>query len=139
MALTLPAGSEDEDIGSNHVVVIEPFLDAGYKIGRLEIIGFANFGLPVNEKHEEKTDLELSWNLSFLCHLVRGFQGLVEFDGIHVFGGDRDGFSVVNINPGIKYWVSNKKKLVLGGAARVPLTTDKDFSIGAIFSAFYFY
>jgi hypothetical protein len=136
LALDLPTGDEDKGIGSSHTVVIEPFLDFGYKLNRFELIGFTNFGFPVNEGHEDEADLELSWNLSFLYRIKDRFQYLLEFEGEHDFGGENDGFNVVNISPGIKYMVL-KNRLSLGASVRLPLTQDKEFYVSPRFSVFY--
>jgi hypothetical protein len=137
LKLDLPTGDEDRGIGSSHLWVIEPFLDFGWKLNRFELIGFANFGFPVNEDHEEETDLELSWNLSFLYLITDRFHYLVEFDGEHVFGGEHDGFDMVNISPGVKYQVLKDRKLYLGASVRLPLTSDKEFYVSPRFSLFY--
>ena len=137
LALDLPTGNEDKGIGSSHTVLIEPFLDFGYKLNRFELIGFANFGFPVNEHDEDEADLELSWNLSFLYLITDRFHYLVEFDGEHDFGGERDGFNMVNISPGIKYQVLKNRKLYLGASVRLPLTSDKEFYVSPRFSVFY--
>ena len=136
LVLHLPTGNEDKGIGSSHVVVIEPFLDFGYRANRFELIGFTNFGFPVNEGHEDEADLELSWNLSFLYRITDRFQYLLEFEGEHDFGGENDGFNVVNISPGIKYMVL-KNRLSLGASVRLPLTQDKKFYVSPRFSVFY--
>jgi len=136
LVLNLPTGNEDKGIGSSHVVVIEPFLDFGYRANRFELIGFTNFGFPVNEGHEDEADLELSWNLSFLYRITDRFQYLLEFEGEHDFGGENDGFNVVNISPGIKYQVL-KNRLSLGASVRLPLTQDKEFYVSPRFSVFY--
>ena len=136
LTLELPTGNEDKGIGSSHVVVIEPFLDFGYRLNRFELIGFTNFGFPVNEGHEDEADLELSWNLSFLYRITDRFQYLLEFEGEHDFGGENDGFNVVNISPGIKYQVL-KNRLSLGASVRLPLTQDKEFYVSPRFSVFY--
>ncbi len=120
MTLDLPTGNEDKGIGSSHIWVIEPFLDFGYKLNRFELIGFANFGFPVNEHDEDEADLELSWNLSFLYLITDRFHYLVEFDGEHDFGGEKDGFNMVNISPGIKYQVLKRQEALsrcVGAAA----------------------
>ena len=137
LALDLPTGDEDKGIGSSHTWVIEPFLDFGYRANRFELVGFANFGFPVNEHDEDEADLELSWNLSFLYRITDRFQYLVEFDGQHDFGGEEDDFNVVNISPGIKYQVLKNRKLYLGASVRLPLTQDKEFYVSPRFSVFY--
>jgi hypothetical protein len=137
LSLDLPTGSESKGIGSSHIVVIEPFLDFGYKLNRFELVGFANFGFPVNEHDEDEADLELSWNLSFLYRITDRFHYLVEFDGEHDFGGEKDDFNVVNISPGIKYQVLRNRKLYLGASVRLPLTQDKEFYVAPRFSVFY--
>jgi hypothetical protein len=137
LALDLPTGDEDKDIGSSHIVVIEPFLDFGYKLNRFELIGFANFGFPVNEGHEDEADLELSWNLSFLYLITDRFHYMLEFDGKHLFGGEHDGFDMVNISPGVKYQVLKNRKLYLGASVRLPLASDKQFYVSPRFSVFY--
>ena len=137
LALDLPTGNEDKGIGSSHIWVIEPFLDFGYRANRFELVGFTNFGFPVNEGHEDEADLELSWNLSFLYRITDRFQYLVEFDGQHDFGGEKDGFNMVNISPGIKYQVLKNRKLYLGASVRLPLTQDKEFYVAPRFSVFY--
>jgi hypothetical protein len=137
LALDLPTGNEDKGIGSSHIWVIEPFLDFGYRLNRFELIGFANFGFPVNEHDEDEADLELSWNLSFLYRITDRFQYLVEFDGQHDFGGHNDGFNMVNISPGIKYQILKSQKLYLGASVRLPLTSDKEFYVAPRFSVFY--
>ena len=136
LALELPTGNEDKGIGSSHIVVIEPFLDFGYRANRFELIGFTNFGFPVNEHDEDEADFELSWNLSFLYRITDRFQYLLEFEGEHDFGGENDGFNVVNISPGIKYQVL-KNRLSLGASVRLPLTQDKEFYVSPRFSVFY--
>lgn len=137
LALDLPTGNEDKGIGSSHTWVIEPFLDFGYKLNRFELIGFTNFGFPVNEHDEDEADFELSWNLSFLYLITDRFHYLVEFDGEHYFGGHNDGFNQVNISPGIKYQVLKSQKLYLGASVRLPLTQDKEFYVSPRFSIFY--
>jgi hypothetical protein len=136
LALDLPTGDEDKGIGSSHVWVIEPFLDFGWKLNRFELVGFANFGFPINEGSGDEADLELGWTLSFTYLITDRFHYLLEFEGEHDFGGEHDGFDVVNISPGIKYQVL-KKKLSLGASVRLPLTEDKEFYVSPRFSVFY--
>jgi hypothetical protein len=135
LKLELPTGDEEKRIGSSHLWVIEPFLDFGYKLNRFELVGFVDFGFPVNEGSEEEPDLELGWNLSFTYLITDRFHYLLEFEGEHDFGGPED-FNVVNISPGIKYQIL-KRRLSLGLSVRLPLTQDKEFYVSPRFSVFY--
>ena len=38
--LGLPTGDSSKEIGSSHVLEVEPFLDFGFKRGSLEVVGF---------------------------------------------------------------------------------------------------
>jgi hypothetical protein len=137
LQVVLPTGNEERGIGSSHVFELEPFVDFGYQRDRFELIGFGRFGIPLNEGSSDEPDLELRWNLSFLYRLTNRFHGLVEFDGLHVYGGEEDGFDMVNIAPGFKVQVLKDRKLSLGAALRLPLTQDKEFYVEPRIVAFY--
>ncbi len=137
LQVVLPTGNEERGIGSSHVFVLEPFLDFGYQVDRFELIGFGRFGIPLNEGSSDEPDLELRWNLSFLYRVTNRFHGLVEFDGRHDYGGESDGFDMVNITPGIKFQVLKSRKLSLGAGLRLPLTQDKEFYVQPRIVAFY--
>lgn len=133
----LPTGNEEKGIGSNHVLEVEPFLDFGYKRDRLEVIGFTSFGLPQNENRENEADLELGWNLSTLYHVSPKLQVILEFDGQHVYGGEKDGVNIVNVTPGIKFRPIGDRNLQVGVGVSLPLTDDKEFHARPIVSVFY--
>lgn len=61
----------------------------------------------------------------------------MEFDGGHVFGGEEDGFDVVNITPGIKVQPFDDPNLMVGVGVSLPLTDDKEFHAMPIVSVFY--
>jgi hypothetical protein len=113
----------------------------GYKIKHFEIIGETSFGIPVNDKEEdEASDLELSWNVSFLyVFLMDRLHALVEFDGGHNFGGKEDGFNTANITPGLKIKPIEGKDFFVGAGVRLPLTQDKEFYVNTILSVFRHY
>ena len=123
----LPTGSTRKGIGSSHVVEIEPFIDFGYQFDRFEAVGFLKFGFPFNEHTDDKTDLELGWNLSLLHKTTDGLQLLIEADGESVRGGGEDGHNVVNLTPGIKYWMPHRPNLSFGAGVSFPVSDDKEF------------
>lgn len=132
----LPTGSDKTGIGSKTVWVVEPFVDFGYMNNNLEVVGFANFGFPVNGD-EEEADLEFGYNLSFLYHLKGFLEPLVEIHGINVTGGEEDGFSSINLSPGIKIKAFKNTNLKIGFSYSFPVTNDKEFTERTVFSVFY--
>ncbi|RMF17401.1 MAG: hypothetical protein D6757_01310, partial [Alphaproteobacteria bacterium] len=100
----LPLGQDEKGIGSDHIVDLEPFLDFGWKRGRLEMVGFLTLGLPLNDRPQDAApDAEIAVDLSALYHVSRRVSLLVELNGEHVEGGEEDGLDVWNIAPGFKF------------------------------------
>ncbi len=137
LELGLPTGDDSKEIGSDEILEVEPFLDFGYRYRQLETVGFLRFGIPTNASGGEEPDLELGWNFSFLYHLTPRIEGLLEFDAEHVFGGEEDGKTVVNITPGLKLAPFALRNLEIGAGASLPITSDEEFDVRAIFSIFY--
>jgi len=133
----LPTGDATKGIGSNHVVEIAPFLDFGYQHKQLQIIGFAEFGFPVNDNGNDIADFELGWNLAFIYTGFGNFQPLFELDGEKINGGEEDGFNGVNLTPGFKYSWPGNEALQIGAGVSLPVTDDKEFFIKPILSVFY--
>ncbi len=133
----LPTGNGSKGIGSNHVLEIEPFLDFGYKVSKLEAVGFLSFGIPTNTNGEDLADVELGWNLSLLYHATPKLEAILEFDGENVFGGEEDGETILNVTPGIKFAPFEEQRLMLGAGVSLPLTNDKSFHVQPVVSVFY--
>lgn len=133
----LPTGNDEKGIGSDHVLEVEPYLDFGYMLDELEVVGFISFGLPQNDAGDDEADLELGWNLSALYHVSHKVQALLELDGERIDGGEEDGTTIVNVTPGIKVEPFSNPKLQLGAGISLPLTDDKEFYARTIVSVFY--
>ena len=101
----LPTGDDSKGIGSDHTLVVEPFLDCGYQLGHLETVGFLSFGIPTNTNSDDEADVELGWNLSLLYHVSARIEVLLEFDGERVFGGE-EGFGRDLHGLGLEFCVS---------------------------------
>lgn len=123
----LPTGSTRREIGSSHIVSVEPFIDFGYQFDRFEAVGFLKSGFLLNEHADDKTDLELGWNLSLLHKATDSLQLLIEADGERVFGGAEDGHNVVNLTPGIKYSLPHRPDFSFGAGVSFPVSDDKEF------------
>ena len=81
LELGLPTGDSSKEIGSSHIVEVEPFLDFGLKRGDLEVTSFLSAGVPMNKNGDDEADVEFGWNASFLYHLHSQVELLLEFNG----------------------------------------------------------
>ena len=133
----LPTGDDKEDIGSDHILDIEPFLSMGYKYDKLEFVSFLSLGFPVNQDDDEDESDEFGYNASLLYHLGDSLQVLVEIDGEVALNGEEDGESVLNIDPGIKIKPFSNKDIAIGFGAGFPVTEDESFDYRLIGSLFY--
>ncbi len=133
----LPTGNDAKGIGSDHIVEMETFLNAGYMLEKLEIEAFATFGIPTNLQSGDDSDSELGYNLSLLYHIRPWLQGLLEMDGQTILNGEEEGATVVNITPGVKLRPFSTSGLNIGIAASVPVTQEKEFDARAQLSLFY--
>ncbi len=133
----LPTGNGSKEIGSNHIVEVEPFISFGHKRGSLETVGVLALGFPRNRNGKDEADVEIGWNLSFLYHIAPDFQALLEFDGEEIDGGEEDGTTIVNISPGFKMKPFANKNLEVGTSLSFPLSNDKEFHTRGLVSVFY--
>ena len=132
----LPTGNSSNDIGSDRLVMIEPFVDFGVKKGDFELIGFLQFGFPENENAEDP-DWELGWNASLLYHATPRIEVILEFDGERVWGGEEDGETVAHVSPGLKLRPLGDPGFKIGTAISLPITNDEEFDLRWLLSVFY--
>jgi hypothetical protein len=137
LELGLPTGDGGKDIGSNHLLEIEPFLDVGWRWRRLQVVAFLAFGIPTNENDEDEADLELGWTVSLLYRPTSRLEALLEFDGGEVFGGEEDGHTLANVTPGLKWRVLQDRNLKIGAGVSLPITDEREFEVRPLFSIFY--
>lgn len=133
----LPAGDDEKNIGSDHIIEIEPFLSMGYKNGNLEFVSFVSLGFPVNQDDDEDESDEFSYNTSLLYHLTNSLEIMLEIDGEVALNGEEDGESILNIDPGLKIKPFSNKGIAFGFGAGFPLTEDEDFEYRLLGSLFY--
>ena len=61
----------------------------------------------------------------------------MELDGEVVSGGEEDGFTVVNLDPGVKVTPVPGIPLKIGAGFRIPLFDDKEFDVASLVSVFW--
>lgn len=139
LEVVLPTGDEEDGLGSDHVVELEPFLRIGYWNGPFELIGFVSLGVPLNQTSEEsdEEDFAIGYGLSTLYHIAPSLQAVVELQGDFVFG-DED-VQAFYVSPGVTFQPFADKSISFGLGATLPVTDDRDFDYALNFvSTFHF-
>lgn len=121
----LPTGDAADGIGSDHLWEAAPFLNVGYKRGRIEVVGFSIFGIPFNQDPGDEVETELTYNFSGLVAIAPRLQALVELNGHAVMSGDEAGANTVLLSPGIKVAPFGRTPLFVGIGASIPLTSEE--------------
>lgn len=134
--VAVPTGNGGQGIGSDHIWEVEPVFNIGLKRGRLELVGFAKFGIPFNQRSGEEVETELAYDVSALAHLTQQVQALIEINGETVLRGGASGQTVVLLSPGAKLAPAAGVPLFIGLGARVPLT-EGELDLAVRVSAFY--
>jgi hypothetical protein len=135
LELGLPTGSTRKEIGSSHIIEIEPFIDFGYQLSDFELIGVLGAGFPQNENTDDETDLELEWSTSLVHKTNHELSLILEASGEHVKGGEEDGAHIINLTPGFTYKLPDTN-LLLGAGVSFPVTDDKEIYAQPIISLF---
>ena len=134
-AVGLPTGDPAKGIGSDSEWELAPFLNAGFKRGVFELIGWAIFGVPLNLPEGEEVENDVHYDISGLVHVAPWLQGLLEVNGAVALNGEQAGAGVVSLSPGIKVAPFGPRLFVgLGGS--FPLG-DTDLKARALVSLFY--
>ncbi len=126
LALSGGGGGVEGTLGSDEFEV-EPFLNIGFKRGRVELIAWGLFGIPFNQEAQDEVAAELAWNLSGMVHVSPRIQALLEFDGSGGVSGEAVGEDVANVAPGLRVQLLPTRPLVLGVSAGFPLANEEPF------------
>ncbi|HET9635117.1 MAG TPA: hypothetical protein VFP26_04235 [Gemmatimonadaceae bacterium] len=132
----VPTGSDEKQIGSSHIVELEPFVDAGYKRDRLELVGFARLSSAFNRRAGEEAERDLAFDFSTLYHLHPRLEALMEVTTARSLVGGQAGVPQTFVAPGLKVYPFSNPKLMFGTS--LLLGTGAVSSVKAIsISAFY--
>ena len=133
----LPTGSTTDDIGSDHLYSIEPFLNGGYQKGRWEWVGFFTFGIPTNQQNHENVDTEFNARFAAIYHITPHWQGVLEAGrGAELSGPDPQSQNW-DYTLGVKYHPVVDKPWIFAIGFRGPMGENDELQAQAIFSVFY--
>ena len=133
----MPTGNDEKGIGSDHLVEVEPYVDAGWMRGALELVSFASYSTTTRRNAADEKEESLAIAASALYHLSSRFESLVEMETRRALSGAESGDQIVNAGVGVKYHVARVRALVVGVGGRIPLTTSREFQSEMILSALY--
>ncbi len=114
-----------------------PFLNIGFKRGRLELVGWTIFEIPFNHAEQEEVATELAYNVSALLHASNRVQALLELDGSSGISGEAAREDVLNLSPGLRVRLLADRPLVLGTAVGFPLSAEEPFDLRVKASVFW--
>ena len=116
---------------------LSPFLNIGFKSGRLEVVAWGRLGVPFDLPEDEEPEVELGYELAALYHASSRLDALVELDGTGGLSGEAVGEDVLNLSPGLRFQVLADQPLVLGTSVGFPLTSEETFDTRWVVSAFW--
>lgn len=129
-------GGVHSSLGRN-LWTFEPFLNAGWKAGRWELVGFGTFEIPTNHAEQAEVGTELGYNASALFRAAPEVQATLELHGTAGLSGHATGEAVTNLTPGVKLRPSGDSPFFLGLAGSFPVSSDQSYGARALVSLFY--
>lgn len=133
----VPTGSDANDIGSSHLVGMEPFADVAMRCGRLELVTLTSYGESVGLRAGDSPDRDWTANASALWHATRRTQGLIELDTRRTLSGSERGSEITNVSPGVKLVPLHDRGVMFGASLRIPLSPARDFDREVLLSTMY--
>ena len=136
LSAALPTGSDAKAIGSSHLVELAPFLDAGYKLKRIELVGFATLSSTINRRAGDEAERELAFDLSALTRVSSRIEAMMEMTTARPLVGAESGSQRTFLAPGLKIYPFPTRKLMLGASAEFGVGVVRSTQ-AALLSAFY--
>ena len=138
MEFGLPTGNEQAGIGSNHILELAPFFNAGLKKGNWEWTGFTTFGIPTRQPPGQEFETEFELNMASLYHINPRIQALIELNGSSVISGEMAGKeSLYFLSPGFKIAPFPDEHIIAGLGLGLPVSQDAGTHFRTLFSIFY--
>jgi hypothetical protein len=117
LSTTLPTGNDEKGIGSDHVIELEPFIDAAYRYNELELVTFLSTASAVNRRSGEEPERSLDFNASALYAVVPRVEALFEVASTRALVGPETGSWQTLIAPGIKVYPFTNRQFMFGASA----------------------
>ena len=112
----LPTGSDTKGLGSDHLVELEPFLDAGYKHNALELVGLTTLSSTFRRRAGEEAERNLTFDFSALYRVQSRLEGLLEVSTARGLVGPESGSQQTFIAPGLKLYPFANRKFMVGAS-----------------------
>lgn len=112
----VPTGSDQKQIGSSHIVELEPFLDAGYKRDKIELVGFARLSSTFNRRASEDLERDLAFDFSTLYQIDPRLEALVELTTSRSLVGSEAGVPRTFLAPGVKVYPFPIRQVMFGAS-----------------------
>jgi hypothetical protein len=136
LSAALPTGSDTKGIGSAHIVELEPFLDAGYKRGPLELVGFSTVSSTFRRRPGEEAERNLTLDFSALYRIQSRLEGLIEVTTTRALIGNASGIREAFIAPGFKVFPFANRNLMFGASVEIGTGVARD-THALLLSGFY--
>ncbi len=116
LSARFPSGSDAKAIGSSHLVELEPFLDAAYKMDALEIVGLTSLSSTFRRRAGEEAERNLTFDFSALYQVQPRIEGLIEVTSARALVGPESGLQQTLVAPGIKVYPFASRKIMFGAS-----------------------
>lgn len=132
----VPTGSDQKQIGSSHIVELEPFVDAGYKRDRIELVGFARLSSTFNRRAGEEAERDLAFDFSTLYHVHPKLEALMELTTSRALVGSGAGVPQTFLAPGVKIYPFPIRQIMFGASVLIGTGSVSDTK-SVLISGFY--
>ena len=116
LSVGIPTGSDVKEIGSSHIVEVEPFVDAAYKYDALELVGFARLSSAIHRRPGEDEERNLAFDFSVLYRLHPRVEGLIELTTERSLIATDIRAPQTSIAPGLKLYPFANKQIMFGAS-----------------------
>jgi hypothetical protein len=132
----LPTGNDAKGIGSGHLIELEPFVDAAYKVNALELVGFARLSSIFRRRAGDENERHLAFDFSALYKVSPAVEALLEATTSRSLVRAERGIPQTFVAPGVKVYPFTNKQIMFGASVLFGTGLISD-TRGAIVSAFY--